>query len=160
MIGDILISILGIFLGIFGIIGSIIPAIPGPPISWIGMMVMYLHFDDEISTASLFIWLGITIAVTIFDFIVPGKITRLTGGGKAANWGATIGMLIGMGFTPIGMIIGALLGAFIAELLWGSKNGADSVNASLGAFLGFLLGTGVKLVVSIWMLGIIISSVF
>ena len=160
MIGDILICILGVFLGLFGIIGSIIPAIPGPPISWIGMLVMYLHFDDEISTASLFIWLGITIAVTIFDFIVPGRITKLTGGGKAANWGATIGMLMGMGFTPIGMIIGALLGAFVAELLWGSKDGTDSLNAWLGAFLGFLLGTGVKLVVSIWMMGIIISSIF
>ena len=158
MVGDILVPALGVLLGILGIIGSIVPAVPGPPISWLGMLVMYLHYDNEISSTSLFVWLGITIVVTIFDFIVPGRITRWTGGGKAATWGSTIGMLMGLMFTPIGMILGALMGAFIAELAFGSKDTQDSFTAAIGAFLGFLVGTGVKLVVAIWMLGIIISA--
>ena len=115
MIGDILMACLAVLLGILGIIGSILPAVPGPPLSWLGMLVMYLHFDGCISPQKLWLWLGITVAVTIIDFIVPAKITKFTGGSKAAVWGSTIGMILGIIFTPIGMILGGLIGAFVAE---------------------------------------------
>lgn len=159
VLADILLAALGIILGIVGIVGSIVPVLPGPPLGWLGMLVVHLHFDDSISQKTLFIWLGITIVVTIFDFIVPAKITRLTGGGKAATWGAVIGMLIGMSLTPVGMIIGAFVGALIAELLISKKDTTQALNAALGSFLGFILGTGAKLIVSFWMISIIIGSI-
>lgn len=159
MIGDILLAILGIFLGIFGVIGSIVPVLPGPPISWMGMLVIYFRFGGSISPTKLWIWLGITVVVTILDYIVPAKITKYTGGSKAATWGATIGMLLGMILTPIGMILGGLLGAFIAELAFGSKDALNSTSAAIGAFLGFVIGTGMKLVAAFWMLTIIIAAI-
>ncbi|MBQ9185679.1 MAG: DUF456 domain-containing protein [Bacteroidales bacterium] len=160
MIGDILLAALGIFLGVFGIIGSIVPALPGPPISWLGMLVMYLRFEGSISSTQLFIWLGITVVVTILDYIVPSRITKYTGGSKAASWGSTIGMLLGMFLTPIGMILGGLIGAFVAEYAFGSKDTLNSTTAALGAFLGFLVGTGLKLFAAVWMITIIIGAIF
>lgn len=159
MIGDILMACLAVLLGILGIIGSILPAVPGPPLSWLGMLVTYLHFDGCISPQKLWLWLGITVAVTIIDFIVPAKITKFTGGSKAAVWGSTIGMILGIIFTPIGMILGGLIGAFVAEYNWGSKDGLNSTTAALGAFLGFLVGTGLKLFTAVWMITIIIAAI-
>ena len=159
MIGDILLAALGVFLGLFGIIGSIVPVLPGPPISWLGMLVMYLHFDGEISPKKLLIWLGITIVVTVIDYVVPPRITKYVGGSKAAVWGSTIGMILGIFLTPVGMILGGLMGAFIAEYAWGSKDGINSTTAALGTFVGFLLGTGLKLFTAIWMMTIIIGAI-
>ena len=159
MIGDIFMAALGVILGLLGIIGSIIPAVPGPPISWFGMLVMYLHFDGCMTPQKLWLWLGITVVVTIIDFVVPPKITKFTGGSKAAVWGSTIGMILGIFLTPIGMILGGLIGAFVAEYAWGSKDGLNSTTAALGAFVGFLLGTGLKLFAAVWMLTIIIAAI-
>lgn len=158
MTADIIVAILGVILGIVGIVGSIVPAMPGPPVSWLGMLVMYLRFREEVTSRELLIWLGVTIAVTVIDYIVPPRITKATGGSKAAVWGSAIGMLLGMFLTPVGMILGGLLGAFIAELLWGSQNGLKSAGAAFGALIGFVVGTGLKLAASVWMLVIIISS--
>lgn len=159
MIGDILMVALGVILGLLGIIGSIIPAVPGPPISWLGVLVMYLHFDGSISPQKLWLWLGITVVVTIIDFVVPARITKFTGGSKAAVWGSTIGMLLGIFLTPIGMILGGLIGAFVGEYTWGSKDGLNSTSAALGSFVGFLVGTGLKLFVAVWMITIIIAAI-
>jgi uncharacterized protein len=145
--------ILAVIAGVIGIIGSIVPALPGPPISWLGILLMYFwggtNSDGQtMSLTILLVLLGVTIAVTIIDYVVPIYFTRLTGGSKYAGWGATIGLLVGMFIPPIGIIIGTLLGAFIAELIFAEKSIGGSIKAAFGSFLGFLLGTGIKLIAS------------
>jgi uncharacterized protein YqgC (DUF456 family) len=103
---------------------------------------------QTMSLTILLVLLGVTIAVTIIDYVVPIYFTRLTGGSKYAGWGATIGLLVGMFIPPIGIIIGTLLGAFIAELIFAEKSIGGSIKAAFGSFLGFLLGTGIKLIAS------------
>lgn len=149
-----LIIILAVLTGIIGIIGSVVPALPGPPLSWIGLLILYLwgsgtNGDGEPMTLRfLAIWLGITIVVTILDYFVPAYFTRLTGGSKLAGRGAIAGLIVGMIFPPVGIILGTLLGAFLAELLFNRKSGVDSAKSAFGALLGFLFGTGIKLIAS------------
>ena len=95
----------------------------------------------------LMIWLAVTVIVTIFDYFVPAWFTKVTGGHKAASVGAMIGLFIGM-FSPFGIILGSLAGAFLGEFLFEKRGVWDSFKASLGAFLGFMSGTGAKLIVS------------
>ncbi len=159
MIADTLFIALAISLGIIGIVGSFLPVLPGPPISWLGVLVMYLRFGS-ISGKTLLVWLAITTVVTVVDFIVPGWLSKVTGASKAAGWGATIGMIIGIFFTPIGMIIFGMLGAFLAEILFGSKEGTTSVVAAFGAFAGFFFGTFIKLIAAAWMFYLIIAAIF
>lgn len=145
--------ILAVIAGVIGIIGSIVPALPGPPISWLGILLMYFwggtNSDGQtMSLTILLVLLGVTIAVTVIDYVVPIYFTRLTGGSKYAGWGATIGLLVGMFIPPIGIILGTLLGAFIAELIFAGKSVGGSIKAAFGSFLGFLLGTGIKLIAS------------
>lgn len=140
-------------LAIAGIIGSIVPGIPGPPLSWIGMLLVYFadkagDSADPMSSTVLLVWLGITVIVSILDYVIPSGMTRMAGGHKAASTGALIGLFAGMFFTPIGVVTGALLGAFIGELMVNDKGVWAAFKAGAGAFLGFILGTGLKLVCS------------
>ena len=154
--------IIAVILGVLGIIGSIVPVLPGPPLSWAGVLLMYFFggtdkAGDPMSQKLLFILLGVTVVVTVLDYIIPALFTRLSGGSKYASWGAVIGLFAGLILPlPGGMIVTSLLGAFLAELLLAGKNAGASLKSSLGAFLGFLFGTGLKLIASAVMLFYII----
>lgn len=146
-------AVLAVIAAIIGIIGSVVPGIPGPPISWIGLLFAYLSKGvdgggEPMTSTFLFIWLAITVAVTVLDYIMPAWFTRATGGHKAASTGAIIGLFAGMIIPPIGILAGSLLGAFLAEFLVEQRGVWDSMKASMGAFLGFILTTGMKLVAS------------
>ena len=150
-------EIIAIILGILGIVGSVVPGLPGPPLSLIGLLLVYLAGD--LSSIAFFVWLGITTVVTVLDYIIPAWLTKATGGHKEASWGAIIGLFAGIFLTPIGMLAGALLGAFIGELIFAKNDAEGSIKAALGAFLGFILSTGIKLVVSGIMMFLIIRAV-
>ena len=142
--------VLAILAGIIGIAGSILPGLPGTPFSWIGMLILYIWGNgvnaagSPMSLGTLIAW-GIVVAVvSVVDYVVPMYLTRATGGSKYAEKGALIGLVAGMFLTPIGMIAGSFLGAFIAELSFAKKDAASALKAAFGSFLGFMLGTGIK----------------
>ena len=145
------VAVVAIILGLVGIVGSIAPGLPGPPLSWVGLLLLYLWGGgtdgggEPMSLTFLLLWLGVTVLITVIDYIVPAYFTKLTGGSKAGGWGAIIGLFAGLVYPPVGMILGSLLGAFVAELVFAKKDTATSIKSALGAFLGFLFGTGAKL---------------
>lgn len=149
-----IIIILAVVAGIIGIAGSILPGLPGPPVSWLGLMILYFwgngtNGDGEpISLAFLLIWLAVTVIVCLIDYVVPAYFTKVTGGSKVAGRGAIVGLILGMFFAPVGILLGTLLGAFLAEFLISRKDGWQSIKSALGALLGFLFGTGIKLIAS------------
>ncbi len=157
------IAIVAIILGILGFIGCILPVIPGPPISWAGMLILFLwgggtdSAGASMSGTLLLTWFAITIAVTIVDYIVPAWFTKKFGGSKYASRGALAGLLIGLFFTPVGIIIGTIAGAFLAEMLLAHKDARRSFISAFGAFCGFICGTGLKLVACGFMFYYIIS---
>ena len=146
--------VLAVILAVIGIIGSIVPGLPGPPVSWVGMLLAFLSHKlggADMSLTSVLIWLGVTVIVSILDYTVPSKFTKLAGGSKAGSRGALIGMVIGIFLTPIGMIPCSLAGAFLAEMFQENKSAGDALKAALGTFAGFIVGTGMKLIVSVTM---------
>ena len=150
-----LIIILASAAGIIGIAGSILPGLPGTPFSWVGMLLLYMWGNgtnsagDPMSLKVLIIWGVVVAIVSVVDYIVPMYLTKATGGSKYAERGAMIGLIAGIFLTPVGMIAGSFLGAFIAELAWANKDGRSALKAALGSFLGFMLGTGIKTVVAV-----------
>ena len=157
---DFLLLAIAIILIIVGLLGCILPIIPGPPLSFLGLLI--LHFTDfaEYTTNFLLIVAFIAIVVTVLDYIVPIWGTKKFGGTKAGMWGATIGMIIGMIFLgPLGLILGPLVGAIIGESIKGANN-KDAFKAGLGAFFGFLMGVGLKLAASIYITWHFIKGIF
>ena len=148
------IIVLAILAGVIGIAGSILPGLPGTPISWIGLLILYIWGTGTNASGVampmnvLVIWGVVVLVVSVIDYVVPMYFTKLTGGSKYAERGAVIGLIAGIILTPIGMILGSFLGAFLAEMYWGNKSSEQALMAATGSFLGFILGTGIKTIAS------------
>lgn len=157
---EIIIFIVALVCAALSIAGSIIPVIPGPILGygslWLAQWSGYCAFSNQF----MIVMAIATAAVFAADYILPPLITRKMGGSKAASWGATLGMLFGMFFTPVGMIAGMLIGAFVGEMIFARNTSDKSVRAALGAFLGFLLGTGLKLILCFYILySIVVTAI-
>jgi len=136
-----------IILLLTGIVGCLLPVIPGPPLSFAGIVLLHFSRFAEFSNTILLI-LGIVVfVVTVLDYLFPVWGTRIFGGSKYGARGATIGLIIGLFLGPAGIIIGPFIGAFVGEMIF-----KDDVNyalkAGLGSLLGFLSGVGLKLAAS------------
>ena len=147
-----LIIILAILAGIIGIAGSIIPGLPGPPVSWVGLLLLFLWGPEDMPSKTLIICGVVMVIVSVVDYIVPMYFTKVTGGSKYAGRGAMIGLFAGMFLTPIGMILGSFLGAFLFELYYTRQGAMQALKAAVGSFFGFITGTGLKTFVSILIL--------
>lgn len=146
---DITFIVLGIILIIAGIAGCVLPAIPGVPLSYAGIILLHLTSQVEFSTEFLVGWAIVVVIVQLLDYYIPIWGTKKFGGGKKGVWGSTIGVIVGMFvYPPWGIIICPFLGAVIGELI-DNKETKVALKAGLGAFIGFLTGTLLKLVVAI-----------
>ena len=97
---------------------------------------------------TLIIWGVVVAIVSIVDYVVPMWFTKVTGGSKYAERGAIAGLILGIIFTPIGMILGSFLGALISEWYYSRKGFGQALKAAIGSFLGFITGTGLKTIVA------------
>ncbi|MCR9249637.1 MAG: DUF456 domain-containing protein [bacterium] len=145
---DIFIAIMALLLGLVGVVGSILPIIPGPPIGYIGLLILQLQEQAPFSTKYLVIWSLVVIGITALDYVIPQLGTKKWGGTKYGIWGSTIGLIVGLFFGPVGMIVGPMVGAFLGEL-YHQKDGDKALRAAFGSFIGFLVGTGLKLVCTV-----------
>jgi uncharacterized protein YqgC (DUF456 family) len=145
---EILLLILAFLLFAVGILGAIIPVIPGPPLSFLGLLLMQWSGYGDFSPAFLWIWAGIAASITIMDYFLPSLMTKKLGGSRSASIGSFLGLLTGIFiFPPWGMIVGPFFGALIGELIQNRGSGAKALKIAFGTFLAFILGSGVKLIV-------------
>lgn len=143
---DVILIILSVLCLITGLLGCVLPFLPGPPVAYVGLVI--LHFTDKVqyTPAQLIVWLLVVIVVQIMDYFTPMLGSKYSGGSKWGNWGCVIGTLVGLLFLPWGVIIGPFLGAVIGELL-GNKEFSQALKSGVGSLMGFMLGTLLKVVV-------------
>ena len=122
---DILLIIIGIICLVTGMLGCVLPLLPGPPLAYVGMLLF--HFTDRL------------------QFTPVQLVVKYAGGTKWGNWGCVIGTVVGLFFPPWGIILGPFFGAVLGELV-GDKNLKDALRSGFGSLAGFLFGTVVKLV--------------
>ena len=157
---DIFLLVLGFILMLVGILGSFLPVLPGPPISWVGLLLLFSTSAITMNWTFLGITLAIALIVFGLDYVIPAIGTKKFGGTKAGVIGTTVGLLVALIFPvlgPFGIIIWPFVGALVGELL----NKADkktATKAAFGSFLGFLTGTFLKFMVAIVFLGLFISK--
>jgi uncharacterized protein YqgC (DUF456 family) len=155
---DWLLLILGLMLILSGIAGAVLPIVPGPPLAWLGILAV--HWVHPFSTNFLFVSGILMAGVTALDYIVPVWGTKKLGGTEFGIRGATAGMLVGLFFLPIGLILGPFFGAFIGELFHNRNDTPKAWRSALGSFLGFLAGTMIKLTFGFWMLVVWVQQVW
>ena len=131
-----------------GLLGTFVPALPGPPLSYIGLLLINLSGYGKFSAFFLLGWAGITLIVTVMDYVLPVLLAKKFGGSRAAAIGSLLGLLIGVVFfPPMGMIAGSFLGAMAGELIHNRADGINALKVAMGAFTAFVAGTGAKLIV-------------
>ncbi len=150
---SIFLAILAILLGVVGLLGSVVPVLPGPPISWIGLLLMSFTKYSDMAPWSIIVWLVVTIVVTLADNFLPVVMTKKFGGSRQATIGTFIGMVLGMFILPPwGMVICPFFGALIGELVGNRSEGRVALRVAMGAFIAFIGGVGIKLIASGMML--------
>ncbi|MFM7644774.1 MAG: DUF456 domain-containing protein [Sphingomonadales bacterium] len=142
---ELLMTILGFILMLSGLLGSFLPLLPGPPISFAGLLLLHFFGNATFSNNILLVIGVLVIALVFLDYLLPIWTTKKFGGSKAGQWGATAGVLLGIFAGPWGIVLGPFLGAYLGELIAGSNN-QNAWQSAKGAFLGFLLGTGLKII--------------
>ena len=142
---DILLIILSGLCLLLGLGGCILPALPGPPISFLGILLLHLTDRVQFSTTQLVVWLIVVIVIQLLDNFIPMLGTKYTKGSKWGSWGAFVGSILGLFFLPWGLLLGPFLGAVVGELL-GRHTFHQALKSGTGSLLGFLFGTFLKLI--------------
>lgn len=151
--------VIGLIMMGVGILGCILPLLPGPPLCFLALLIQQLRSDPPFTSKFLWIWAGITVAVTALEYIIPVVSTKKFGGSSYGLWGCTIGLIAGFWFGPVGIILGPFVGAFIGEVL-ATSNSQQALKAAWGSFIGFLLGTLLKLVACVIMAWYLVRIIF
>lgn len=142
---DMLLLILGAISMLLGIAGALLPVLPGPPLSYAGLLL--LHFSDygSFSTRFLVIYGLVTLVVFVIDLAMPAGAAKAFGASRYGTWGAGIGVVAGLFFLPpLGIIIFPFAGALAGELLQG-KAMKTALKGAWGSFLGFIVGVVIKI---------------
>ena len=146
MVWDIILACLGVCLLLGGLVGCVLPLIPGPPLSYVALLLLQATRFAGFSPEFLIITAVITVIITILDYLLPVWGAKKWGGSRTGAVGALLGLMGGLFFLPIGIIVGPFVGAVAGELLTG-RHRDDALRSGFGSFIGFLLGTGMKLTV-------------
>jgi len=114
---DLILVIISALFIVVGLFGSVLPILPGPPFSWLGLLILHLTKAVQMSTTLLVVTGVIAIIIFILDYMIPAMGAKKFGGSKSGMIGTTIGLLVGL-ISPVpgGIIIGPFLGAFIGEM--------------------------------------------
>jgi uncharacterized protein YqgC (DUF456 family) len=146
MVLSILMVAFGTVLLIVGFIGCIIPALPGPILAFLGIVLISIPGGWLLYPVWVVIVLGVlALFATVMDNILPALSSKKAGASKAGIWGSVIGMILGSFLTPIGTIIGAFVGALLGEVIFHKEN-EKPLKAALGVFKGTVLAILLKLV--------------
>lgn len=156
---EIILLSLSAILQLVGIIGSLVPLIPGAPLSFAGMLLCCIVYPTPVMITLTVVMGLLVIGGIVLDYVAPSILTNRAGGSKKAVWGTNIGLILGLLFAPpLGVIVGPFLGALVGELIE-TNNAKHSFKVAAYSFLSFLLGTLFKFFLCVAMLIICIVCV-
>lgn len=151
---SILLYILGGLLIAVGLAGIVLPALPGVPLMFAGMLLVAWGGSFERLGWGVLAILGtLTILSIAADLIANLLGAQRAGASRLALAGAAIGTLIGLFFGIPGIVFGPFIGAVIGELAH-SRHGGTAAKVGVGTWIGLLLGTVAKIGIAFVMLGI------
>ncbi len=158
--GEIMLFIGALLVMGVGLLGVIIPIIPGLPLIWLTVLGYAMLTDfQSISREFLLSSAVLVVVITIFQHLFSVYGAKRYGASRWGTFGAFVGMVAGLFLGSIaGLIIGPLIGAVVFELLVGKSFG-DSLKAGFGTFVGFLVGTIMHLIASVILIGLFVYLV-
>lgn len=151
---DITLSVIAVTLISVGLIGAIIPAMPGIPLIFGGIWL--IAWADQYHHLGKWWLLGIAViggVGLVVDLLAGALGAKRVAASPRAVWGALLGTVIGLFFGLPGLLLGPFLGAVAGELAAGNSV-LRSAHVGVGTWIGLLFGTLVKLVASLMMVAL------
>jgi uncharacterized protein YqgC (DUF456 family) len=149
--------ILAALVVIAGLLGTVVPALPGIPLMFAGLvMAAWITDFEPVGWGTLGVLAVLTILSLIIDFMAAAFGAKGQGASPRAFWGATLGAIVGMFFGLPGIILGPFIGAVAAELAAG-RGAQQAGRSGYGVWIGLVLGTAAKLAIAFLMLGIFLT---
>lgn len=137
-----------------GLMGTVLPALPGVPILYAGMLLAaWANHFVRIGAATLILLAVLATLAVVLDFVASALGAKRAGAGVAAQWGAALGTLGGFFFGIPGLLLGPFVGALTGQLVSGGGF-RHSTRVGVATWVGLLFGTIAKLALSFAMLGI------
>ena len=150
-------TVVGIVVGVLflaGLIGALIPWIPGPLFILVGALVWAVatHFA-VIGVGRLGILVALATLTLLVNFVAGPLGARRSGGSRWSVVGAIVGGIVGVFLGPFGLVLGPVVGAVAGEMLRaGDVEG--SVRTGVGALIGMAAGIAADFVISVTMIGL------
>lgn len=157
-LGDGVIWTISIVLVVVGIIGCVLPVLPGHLLIIAGAVVFRLGLGEDAGLRwwSFLILVALMAVSQAFEIISGAAGAKWFGGSKWGATGALIGGIVGLFFLPFGLLVGPLMGAVIGEMAVAKKETKPAVMSGVGSMVGTVVGMGFKLAVGgmmvIWLL--------
>jgi uncharacterized protein YqgC (DUF456 family) len=150
--------VLAAVLILVGLAGTVVPALPGVPLVFAGMLLAAWadHFE-HVGTFTLIVLGVLSLLALAIDFVAGLLGAKRVGASPHAIWGAMIGTVVGLFFGLPGIVFGPFVGAVAGELLVGSQLGR-AAHVGVGTWLGLLFGTLAKIALCFTMLGVFALS--
>ena len=150
---DVSLLVMAIIAALTGVVGCILPVLPGPPITYLMFPLLHWGGFAEFGVWEYIIWAFVAIAITVVDFLLAPYMTKQFGGSNAGGWGSLIGLVVAMiALGPFGVLVGPFVGALVAELCVSKKKMSEALLAAVGSFLSFFVGSGFKMIVCFGMM--------
>ncbi len=154
-----LLYLLSAVLILLGMIGTVLPALPGTPLVFAGMLLAaWADGFQSISVATVVV-LAVMTALALAIDIVSGLLgAKRVGASRLAIVGAAVGTFVGLFFSIPGLLIGPFAGALIGEWLQG-RDLAKASRVGAGTWIGMVIGAVCKLALTFVMLGIFLLAI-
>lgn len=150
--------VLAIVLVVLGLIGIVMPAVPGPILIFAGLLLAAWSDGFVRVGVPTLVLLGIlTVATYVVDIVMMTLGMKRLGTTKRAMAGAAVGTLAGVFLGLPGLIIGPFAGAMLGELT-ADADWRVAGRAGLAAWIGFLVGTMAKVGLAFAMVGIFLTA--
>ena len=151
--------VLAVLLVLVGIAGTILPAPPGLPLVFAGMLLAAWAGDFQQVGVPMLVALGLlTVFSLAVDFWATALGAKRVGASKLAIIGAMVGTLAGLFLGPIGLLLGPFGGAIAGELIHRrsllKQDLGQAAKIGVGTWFGILFGTVLKLALAFTMLGL------
>jgi uncharacterized protein YqgC (DUF456 family) len=141
--------VMGGLLILIGVAGCVLPVLPGFGLIFVGALLHKLVIPDGLSwwmvgLAGLCVPLG-----ALIEWLASAVGVKLTGGSRYGMMGALVGGLVGLFFLPVGLFVGPVMGALLAESLLAKRAPDIAAKAALGVVVGMALSVGLRFALAI-----------
>ncbi|HET9225103.1 MAG TPA: DUF456 domain-containing protein [Thermoanaerobaculia bacterium] len=141
-----------------GLAGTILPALPGAPLVFVGLLIAaWIDHFQKVGWFTLTLIFLLMVLTFVIEIAAAGMGAKRVGASKMAIFGAAVGTIVGIFFSIPGLLLGPFVGAVLGEYL-SRRNWEQAGKVGIGTWIGLIVGTAGKLAVIFTMVGLFVTA--